>query len=186
MAGRGRRIGYAERATPLRRPGVPYVPSGDNLVDIPILFQKINDISMSNLDPVLINDIETIFKQLCPTQKDLEKVLVQLHVSALADHIFGEKVVVAYEHLASLEIDGMVVRTEILKRLQYDYKEKGLMSQTDKGRFMNSVMLLGGVYAKLKLNGSPITILGSALFDYFELLLKGDEPQLRILTMQVG
>lgn len=181
--GRGRRT-YAERAVPLRRPGAPALSVGEDIMDLHPLMGKICSI-VDNVDPILLNEIETNFKQLCTSKDSLITVLTNLHCKALCDHVFGEKLVILMQHIASMEIDNTIVRNEFLKFLQNDFLVRETISESDSVKFMNSVLLLGGIYQKVFIAGKPIAILGIALMDYLLLLLQGDDEHFKILAKEV-
>ncbi|KAL0268213.1 UNVERIFIED_CONTAM: hypothetical protein PYX00_010239 [Menopon gallinae] len=189
MAGRGTRVGgYGERDVPLRRPGEAAVPSANaEEISIASLTAKICSITVTNVDPVLLNETETLFIKLCPNTDALNDVLEQLHSKALGDSDFGEKLAVALEQLIEMEfqVDSIPLKRSIFQILQNDFEVKDSVYKSDRKKYLNAVNLLGSFYNYLKAGGKPVTIVGCALLDYFETLLQGSEEEIKVVAKQV-
>lgn len=188
MAGRGRRLGgKIEAQSAVRRPGAPLAsPAEDTISGFSGLMKKIEDINPKDINPDAVYEIENKFKVICTSEALLRDVLFYLHKLSLVDCSFGEKVAAVMESLINLEIDGVLVRSELLKFVHNDYKTRDAIAKSDSNKLVNAVTFLGWLYEKLRVAGNPINILGVGLLDYLDLLLNGDENQLKTLTTQVS
>lgn len=184
MAGRGRRLGDLVEQS-------KKVGSSDTLVDEPAsdiqtLTKYINEINLTKVSSTLLNVIQTSFKQMFTTGDSLQNVISELHCKALSDVNFGEKLAISLQQFFCAQVDGSSFRKAIFDLMQSEFNQKDTISQSNKTRFFNSVMLLGNFYRIMTIEGDPVHVLGSALLEYCEMLLKGNEEELELLATQVN
>jgi len=131
--------------------------------------------------------VEELLKTLCQAEEDLRTVVQCLHDRSLEDRQFGMKAAIAYGSVASLEVAGVKLRNILLLTVQKDFEDRTHLQTACNAKFLNSIALLGEIFHQVRLpDGSPINVLASAVLQYQDMLLGGEEHELELFTTQLA
>ncbi|PNF29164.1 hypothetical protein B7P43_G11855 [Cryptotermes secundus] len=185
--GRGRGRGSnQDKVVSLRRPGEA-IQSTDMGVDSLIATIQSINLQGANESLATLQRVEELLQSQCQTEEDLRFVVQCLHDRSLEDRQFGMKAAAACGSVASLEVGGVKLRNILLADVQKDFEDRAHLQTACNLKFLNAIALLGEIFHQVRLpDGSPINILASAVLQYQDMLLSGEEHEMELFTTQLA
>lgn len=185
--GRGRGRGSnQDKVILLRRPGEA-IQSTDMAVDNLIAAIQGINLQGPNESVAALRRVEELLKSQCQTEENLRLVVQCLHDRSLEDRQFGVKAAAACGSVASMEVGGVKLRNILLAAVQKDFEDRAHLQTACNLKFLNAIALLGEIFHQVRLpDGSPINILASAVLQYQDMLLAGEEHEMELFTTQLA
>ncbi|PSN32661.1 hypothetical protein C0J52_12292 [Blattella germanica] len=185
---RGRGWGSTQdKGVPLRRPGELTVPP--DMTEVDSLIAAVQGINLhdANDSVVMLRGVEELMKGQCLTEESLRSVVQRLHDRSLEDRQFGMKAAAAYATVSQLEVAGIKLRNVLLQAVQKDYENRAHLQTSSNSKFLNAIALLGEIFHRVRLpDGSPIQVLATAVLQYQDMLLAGEEHEMELFTTQLA
>ncbi|XP_035685010.1 CBP80/20-dependent translation initiation factor-like [Branchiostoma floridae] len=135
-----------------------------------------------------LTDVVMQMEQFASTGAKLKELVRTTYNKSLQDQNFARVGARLCGEMATHEVDGVKLRSEVLTRLQEDYKKKESLHTSDQAVFLGFVTLLCELFGVLHINGEPMKALVGPVYDTLMELLSTkcvSDDEVLCCTMQL-
>ncbi|XP_019643219.1 PREDICTED: CBP80/20-dependent translation initiation factor-like [Branchiostoma belcheri] len=135
-----------------------------------------------------LTDVVMQMEQYASTGPRLKELVRTTYNKSLQDQNFARVGARLCGEMAAHEVDGVKLRSEVLTRLQEDYKKKESLHASDQAVYLGFVTLLCQLFGVLHINGEPMKALVGPVYDTLMELLStkcASDDEVLCCTMQL-